>query len=360
MQLSNTAIRARRAFACALFSLAVAACDTPENRAEQKKLDTAFDQLVENGFSGYAIVAKGGEIIFSRGAGDANAKTGAPFAVDTQVDTASITKSFTGMIAADMIARGELKSDATLSQFFPDTPTAYANITVHQLLTHSGGLADIVAEDEEDVEWRTVRERAFTTALIGEPGGEYAYSNLGFSFVAAIIEQVKGASYDAVLRSYLAKAGIGATGYMSAYDPERGVVFEDGQTLVDTVWGGHAPGWALIGNGGVLTTPQDMIDWLLAYRDGRIIPDEAVALSRTPYIAEDPSGASYYGYGVVVEDHSRLGRFYWHNGGSDRFSARWQDLADQDVVIFVAANQWTVNADDALIGLLSAMFAKQE
>ena len=341
--------------ACVYAHLGIASEQFTDTRVSGDHLQATFSRLEDEGFTGFAIIAIDGEIVFSRGAGAADAVTGAPFTLDTQVDVASITKTLTGMIVSDLVTSGKLAGQATLADFFPDAPAAFAEITVHQLLTHTSGLPDVVGDDAEPLDFDAVRKRAFATTLLSPPGNRYYYSNLGYTFLAAIIEQVTGEPYEKVLMSYLASAGAPSTGYDLAYIPEEAVRFGDGQTLKDASWGGHAPGWNLMGNGGVVSSARDMIRWCLAYSRGQIVSPAARDLARTPFQAEDAAGSTHYGYGLVVEDDPELGHIYWHNGGSRRFNAHWRELADLGVVIFVTSNQWDVSADRAVITLCKAL-----
>jgi hypothetical protein len=52
-----------------------------------------------------------------------------------------------------------------------------------------------------------------------------------------------------------------------------------------------------------------------------------VQLAQVEHIPETASGSSHYGYGLVVQDHTKLGRIYWHDGGNDIFSAIWKPVA---------------------------------
>jgi hypothetical protein len=38
----------------------------------------------------------------------------------------------------------------------------------------------------------------------------------------------------------------------------------------------------------------------------------------------------------VVQDAPAVGRFYWHDGGNDVFSAQWMTFAERDDVVFTA------------------------
>lgn len=324
------------------------------------RLEAAFDALEADGFSGVVALTHNGEIIFEGGYGAANPETGAPFSIDTRVDMGSIVKSFTGMVAAQMIEDGELSQDLTLGEIFDDVPADKAGITLHQLLTHSAGFPPAVASDEEEIGRDELLERAFASELRFEPGTDYDYSNTGFSIVAAIIEIRTGRSIeDVVIDDFLAPAGITETGYTRVYDlaaPPTDMAYSAGRPLHDIVWGGHAPGWALFGNGGMFTTLRDLVTWRNAMNAGEIISAAALIRHQTGYVQEGAGAPSEYGYGVVVEEHPQFGRIVWHNGGNGYQSAYWGEYTGTGYAILAATNQLTIDADRAAMAAVGAIF----
>ena len=68
-----------------------------------------------------------------------DAHTGAPIAPDAPFGIASITKTFVGALALQLIDEGRLGLDETIDRYI-DFPNA-ERITVRQLLTHTSGLA---------------------------------------------------------------------------------------------------------------------------------------------------------------------------------------------------------------------------
>ena len=97
------------------------------------------------------------------------------------------------------------------------------------------------------------------------------------------------------------------------------------------------PYWNLLGNGGLISTAEDFVAFRRAYRSGAIVPSVLVEESQRKQVPENARGSSHYGYGLVVQDHRRLGRIHWHDGGNDIFSAIWIDLPERDDIIFTAA-----------------------
>lgn len=322
-----------------------------------ERLSSTFSELREQGFAGFVVVAKDGEIIFADGAGLANAETNRPFTLDTQIDTLSITKTFTGMVAAQLITLGDLSPSDTLKDFFPDIPSDKADISLHQLLTHTSGFVSVLGSDTNEDDQETFLSQAFSSALLFEPGSDYAYSNVGYSIVAVLIEKVTETSFeDHLIDAYLSPAALTHTGYMRAYDDRLAAHDVRMRSLIDASWGGHSPNWHLMGNGGLVSTPREMISWLASYSRGEIVSPEAVALAHQPHVLEGEGASSHYGYGLVVEDHPEYGQIFWHNGGSRHFNSHWREHADHGYTLFVTTNAHTVSADMASLAMEAALF----
>lgn len=279
---------------------------------------------------------------------------------DTQIDINSITKTVTAVMAARLVERGALGFDETLGEIFEKVPADKAGITLHQLLTHSAGLRGSVGDDAERLSKEAFLERVFRSELRSSPGEIYHYSNAGYG-VAAIIEERSGKSYERFLREdVIAGLGLDDTGYLSVYDDRLSMRSSEDSTIIEASWGGHGPFWNLIGNGGLVSTVGDMLRFRRAVAAGRIVSGKMVDLIQTPHVPEDSSGASFYGYGVVVQDVRGVGRRYWHDGGNGHFSAEWSDYVEQGDLLFTAgADSSAGDAFEAMSILESYLYGHQ-
>jgi hypothetical protein len=171
---------------------------------------------------------------------------------------------------------------------------------------------------------------------------------------------VTGQSYEAYLVDrLLAPAGIGHTGYQSVYDDALAARNRHGEPVIDASWGGHAPNWNLMGNGGLVSTPRDMLAWETAYQNATIVSPAARDMAHAPLVREGEGAPSFYGYGLVVEDDPQIGRIYWHNGGNPSFNSHWRVLADQGYELFATTNQRGVSADTAIAALVAALMDQE-
>src|SRR6266478_5988005 len=108
--------------------------------------DTArMDQLVQSygankQFMGSVLVARGSEVLFSKGYGSANLEWGIPNSPTTKFRLGSITKQFTAASILLLEERGKLSVDDLVKKHLFDAPAAWDKITIFNLLTHTSGI----------------------------------------------------------------------------------------------------------------------------------------------------------------------------------------------------------------------------
>jgi CubicO group peptidase (beta-lactamase class C family) len=126
----------------------------------------------------------------------------AEVAADTLYDLASLTKVIvTTTLAMVLVDEGKLDIDARVASFFPGfTGARKEGVTVHQLLTHSGGLlwwAPLYKELQGEAAYV---ERIVAMDLAYEPGTKSVYSDLGVILLGAILERLGGAPFGELAR----------------------------------------------------------------------------------------------------------------------------------------------------------------
>jgi CubicO group peptidase (beta-lactamase class C family) len=309
------------------------------------KLDRQMQQLAEKGFSGVLFVAKDGRIVLDKGYGVANKEQQIPYNPKTVFDIGSITKQFTGAAILKLEMQGKLRATDEIGKYFKDVPPDKAGITLHHLLTHSAGLIDVVGGDYEKITRDELIKQALASRLQSVPGAKYEYSNLGYSLLAAIIENVTGKSYERYLHDNLFKpAGMKKTGYVIPKWKRGNLAVgynQDGSqwgTPLDQNWDTDGPFWNLRGNGGILSTAGDLYKWHLALEGEKILSKPAKEKYFASHIAESPKAVSFYGYGWVTQKTSRGTRLISHDGGNRFFYALFRRYIDENVVLIVATN----------------------
>ena len=328
-------------------SLLFASCEAEEpepDRTEPAEVFRAAD--VPDGSSGSLVATLDGELATCRGWGEADHETGVAAGCETVYDIGSVTKPITAAAVVKLQMQGRLRVSDPIDRFFDGVPADKRGVSVRHLLTHTAGLVDALGDDYDPL----TREAMITGALASElrtrPGERYHYSNLGYSLLAAIIEEASGLGYeDYLARELLAPAGMTHTGYvLPDWDPGDVAVEYDAKDRpqgrpYDHPWAADGPYWNLRGNGGLLSTAGDMGRWLLALEGDRVLDEKAKQELFRPRVLEEPGGETRYAYGWVVAA-TPFGTVNWHNGGNGWAYAELGRLPESGAGFFWVTNHY--------------------
>ena len=310
----------------------------------QDPLGAYLDALDQQGFSGIVAVSKNGEPYITVDFGDANREKGTPWTKQTVSTTGSISKQFTAAAILKLEQEGKLSVNDPLTDYF-DVPNEKDDITLHHLLTHSAGFPGAIGDDYKILSAEAFQNLAWKTPLLFKPGEMYNYSNVGYTLLAMIVEDISGLQYENYLIEELFKpAGMNQTGYLIPKwkTKKMAVGYQEGEK-----WGSNLEryekdgeiSWHLKGNGGVLSTAEDMLKWHQALQSGDILNQESLDKMYSPHVDEG-NGRIFYGYGYTIREF--LGRkLVKHNGGNQIFFADFlRFIEDDDLAIYLASNAW--------------------
>jgi|GEM_PF-1286629 len=233
------------------------------------------------------LVASGGETVFTRSVGETAPGSGVALGVDTPFYIASLAKPLTAIAVMELVAEGRLSLDGSVGTYLPGAPGYLKPVTIHQLLTHTGGVPDYGDDfaashdclDNDDVlGWLGSRDE-----LLFEPGTEVAYSNAAYVLLARIVSTVTGKPFDEVLEErVLEPAGMAHASIARADGPMpegRAVGYardDDGK------WVKADYDRCTLGPGGVFASASDLLALDRALRDGRLLDENARAAMFEP------------------------------------------------------------------------------
>ena len=151
-----------------------------------------------------------GEVVWARGFGVADVRSGKAATTDTVFEACSMSKPIMGLVAMQLVQEGHLDLDRPLvdylgHDYLPDQPE-HRRITARMALTHRTGF----------VNWRAgYDEMGGPLPLEFPPGTEYTYSGEGFLFLQRAIESITGEPLDRLAEERLfAPLGLARTSYV--------------------------------------------------------------------------------------------------------------------------------------------------
>lgn len=189
-----------------------------------------------------AILADGK--VVSRTAGVLNKGTGVEATDDSVFQIGSVTKVFTATLVMQLVDEGLVDLDQPFRKYVPDfviaDEEAADRLTVRQLLCHTAGFEGDYFDDTgmgDDCVEKFVPVLAKAPQLF-PPGDRFSYNNAGFIMLGRLVEVLRGAPYNTVLRERLAEP-LGMTHF--ATDAYEAIRFRAALGHVPDPDGGFAP-----------------------------------------------------------------------------------------------------------------------
>jgi CubicO group peptidase (beta-lactamase class C family) len=245
----------------------------------------------------------------------------------TNYRLASLTKQFTAAAVLMLREEGALSLDEPVREWLPSPPEPAAGATLRELLTHTSGLIDyedLIPPDRTgqltDADVLHLVESEPRTYFV--PGSSYRYSNGGYALLALVVERVSGKRFAAFLQERIFWP-LGMRGTVAHQEGTSSVTNRAyGYSLVDGAWTRTDQNLtsAVLGDGGVYSSIDDLAKWDAASYDGRLLRPESWRLAFTPATATGDS-ATRYGFGWRI-----TGDTVWHSGESIGFRnviVRW-------------------------------------
>ncbi|MEO8174765.1 MAG: serine hydrolase domain-containing protein [Sediminibacterium sp.] len=272
-------------------------------------IDKVFNRYTDANPGAQLAISRNGQVIYSSAHGMADLEHNTPITKTTKIECGSVSKQFTAACILLLEQQGKLSLADDIRKYVPEVP-AYGNtITIRHLMNHVSGLKDWGSIAELSGWPRGTRAYANSDALHiislqktlnNKPGDEYIYSNSGFNLLAIIVQRVSGSSLAVFSKKYLFEpAGMKNTEWRDDYQrvvPNRAIAYSKGASGYYT----NMPNENVYGNGGLLTTAEDLLTWNNYYLNGNL--GSPSLLSRQLTITAFNNGKRHtYAAGLIVD-----------------------------------------------------------
>ncbi len=337
-----------------LVALGLVACGEQKQVNEMQavaQLKTHIDTLYrQDKFSGTVLIAKDKDILLHYSRGNMDIATGDALTGGEKFRLGSLNKMFTAVAIMMLAESGDLSLDDTLDNYLPDfeNQTIAKNTTIRHLLTHSGGTGDIFGPLYEKHKQQLKTHQDYVELLEAReathsPGDAFRYSNFGYILLGRIIEVASEQSYYTFLqRNLFTPAGMQDTGFepetVHVADLTEGYMQQQGQWVSNhstLPWRGTAAG-------GGYSTAMDLLRFVFALREGRLISPSMLKEASSKQVA---MGDAAYGFGMGVFGDGPT-RFYGHNGGAPGMSSWLSVYPNTGYTVIVLSNYDPPVADE--------------
>lgn len=341
---------------CVFAAAGAAYGQTQQERATQ--VDALMAEQNFNKKPGAAIlVIENGNVVYRKGFGAADLKTGKRIGADTAFDLASVTKQFTAMAILQLAERGKLNLNDSLRKYYPEFPAYADKITVRHLLDHTSGLPDyielFVKSGKLDAEGKpggfepTNDDIMTLLAAQKEPrfaaGEKWEYSNSGYAALASIVEKASGKSYPQfVSENILKPLKMSQTVVYSEKKPNvpnRAVSYQKKDDIYEDV--DYTPLNLIYGDGSINSTLEDLAKWDAALYTEKLVTAETLRQAFAPGKTNDGKPTNY-GFGWFVKNTAH-GLETSHSGGWAGFRNFIVRYPEKKLTVVVLSNSAEFN-----------------
>ena len=357
--------------AVAFFALAIESRAQTPSSAVDSQADFMFSAFAQENEPGFAVlVRKDGRTLFEKGYGVRDLRSKAKIDEHANFRLASFTKQFTAMAVMMLVHDEKLRYDQTLTEIFPDFPPYGKNITIRNLLNHTGGLPDYedlmdAAEKVKGPLWSAehqIQDDEVLALLKKETKGKFAsgtcwsYSNSGYVVLGLIVAKASGQPYGDFLHARI----------FAPLHMDHTIVYQKGKNTVTNRAFGHSKEGgtlketdqsstsATLGDGGIYSNLDDLAKWDDALRNHTLLSAEEMAPALVPARLADASPTFWptapnddnmhpgkpvsYGFGWFLDPYWGVPRT-WHAGSTMGFRTVIERFTKNNLTIIVLCNR---------------------
>lgn len=289
-------------------------------------IDEIFQALNRSDAPGLVIgVAHAGRVIYRRGFGMASIEQARANTPATRMRIGSVSKHFTCLAVLLLAEDGLLDADAPITRYLPELPVLLGAPTLRQLMNHTGGLRCYV-----DIETaaggmavqpagKALAAQVQQTGANFVPGDKQLYCNGSFHLLSIVVDRVAGMPFEQFLQERIfAPLGMHdsasvpsdlqivpgmATLHVARPAPSGGIAWRRGIFMTEE----------LRGEGGIVSTIDDMLRWLAHLRAPQKIVGSVETWRQMTTTATLNNGqATVYALGLFRHPYRGLETIYHH------------------------------------------------
>ena len=323
-----------------------------EPTAVPDALDRLFAPFNRGDAPGLMVgVAQNGRVVYRRGFGLSSVELGVANTPTTRSRIGSTSKHFACLAALLLAEEGRLDIDSLLSSHFPELPVLEGEPTLRHLMTNTSGLRcylslgflanGMAIRPPGAAMAMQLRQREANFA----PGERLMYNNSGFHLLSLIIERVSGMPFERFLKERIFDP-LGMIDTVSVPSDLEVHSRVAGLYLSQPDGGyrrGIFPTEEIKGEGGAISTVDDMLLWLAHLRGAKRIGSDATWEQMTSQVKLNSGCILNYGLGLLRHDYRGVEVIH-HPGGVVGGSSQMLTVPSHRLDIIIIANSDTVGS----------------
>ncbi len=317
-------------------------------------------------FFGNILITKNNKIVLEKSYGYADINSKKLLTKNNSFQLASISKQFTAYGIMILKNKSMLDYDSLVCKYIQNFP--YKNITVRHLLNHTSGLPNFWDDIRTNMDtFKSNGNKEVLEYLIQhplplqfEPGTKFQYADIGYDFLANIIENVSGMNYQKFMHENIFKPLKMKNTFAYRVTDIRRIRNKQlaiGHTLNNKNFEfAHLQSkynfvyylGDFYGDGSVVSTARDLAIWDKALKGCQLLPCEIQNESliepksngEIVYARTNPNIT--YSFGWFIKETPQ-GKLVYHSGGHPGNSHIINRLMDKDITFIFLSNAETSN-----------------
>jgi len=273
---------------------------------DHQKYQTVLDEYARRGIPGLSVViSKPGEDTWQGAAGYASIENNIKMTPCHLHHTASLVKSFVGIVTLQLIEEGKLSRDSKISEFLSEEIMSYTpnieELTIDHLLQQTSGIPDLFGVEfftmlMNDPSRTYSREELLSlndgVSSMHDPGTSHLYSDHNYMLLSMIIDHIEGEHIHAIRdriidplhldhihyhdNGYPYIDGVSAS-YWEQYENGKVENISDLQNLLTSY---------IIGSDGIIASPWSMTQFYQSVFSGELINTSTLETIKSNWVNE--------------------------------------------------------------------------
>ncbi len=321
-------------------------------------VDSIFASFDGTRTPGCAVgVSEEGEPLLFRAYGMADLEHDVPNTANTIFEPGSVSKQVTAAATILLALDGKLSLDDDVRKYIPELPDFGEVVTIRHLLNHTSGLRDwgSVAGIEGWPRTRRAHTHVHVLDILSRqeslnyrPGDFYSYTNSGYNLQAILIGRLAGMSFADFTRERIFEPlGMTRTSWRDDFTrvvKDRAIAYS--RSRDDGQWHTLMPFEDVHGNGGLLTTVEDLLKFTRNLETGEVGGPRFIEEMHRQGVLNSGRTISYAS-GLMIGSYRGVPEVQ-HSGSTAGYRGHLARYPDQGVAVAVMCNTATANAGGLL------------